>query len=183
MAHTSGRATPGGAAPQDGAPSPGRMRELRSRFPAGVTVVAFREADGLRGVTVSSFACVSVAPPLVLVCLGRDLEAERLLAGAAGFAVSVLSDRQELLAQRFAGRGPLVDGAFSGVPYFARATGAPLLEGALAWFDCRPDAAHGGGDHTIFVGRVVWAAAHPGAPAPLVYFGRHYADLGNLRLP
>jgi flavin reductase (DIM6/NTAB) family NADH-FMN oxidoreductase RutF len=119
----------------------------------------------------------------VLVCLGRDLETERLLAAAAGFGVSVLSDRQEFLAQRFAARAPLVDSAFSGAPYFERVTGAPLLEGAVAWFDCRPHAAHDGGDHTIVVGRVVWAAENPSEPVPLVAFARFYADLGNLRPP
>jgi flavin reductase (DIM6/NTAB) family NADH-FMN oxidoreductase RutF len=159
------------------------LRRLRTRFPSGIVVVACRTPLGLRGVTVSSFAVVSLAPPLVLFCLDRELESEALLRAAGGIGISILSDRQEILAQRFAAAAPLMDDAFAGAPYFERQTGAPLLEGAVAWLDCRPEALHDGGDHTIFVARVVWSAEHPRQPLPLVTFSRQYADLCNLRQP
>lgn len=158
-----------------------RMRRLRSHFASGVTVVTFRVAEGLRGVTVASFATVSLAPPLVLACIDRELESEALLTAAGAFGVSILSDRQELLSERFAARAPLVDAAFSGVPYFTGRTGSPLLEGAVAWFDCALRAKHDGGDHTIFLGDVVWGAENPAQPLPLLYFDRSYGDLCNLR--
>ena len=159
------------------------MRRLRACYASGVTVVGFRTTEGLRGVTVASFATVSVVPPLVLACLDRDLESESLLTTAGAFGVSVLSSRQELLSERFAARAPLVDAAFTGVPYFTRRTGAPLLDGAVAWFDCHLHATHEGGDHTIFIGRVRWAEENAARPLPLLSFGQQYGDLDNLRRP
>ena len=155
--------------------------DLRAGFASGVTVVTFRTDEGLRGITVASFAVVSIAPPLVLVCIGSELDSAALVIAFGGFGVSVLSDRQEGLSQRFAGRGPLVDDDFSGVPYFTRRTGAPLLEGALAWFDCALENVYDGGDHRIFLGRVEWGAENPARPDPLLYFDRHYGDVTNLR--
>ncbi len=160
-----------------------QLRRLRSRFASGIVVVACRTPAGLRGVTVSSFAAVSLAPPLVLFCIDRELESEALLRASGGYGISILSDRQELIAQRFAAAAPLMDDAFTGAPSFQRETGAPLLDGAVAWLDCRPEALHDGGDHTIFVARVVWAAENPSQPLPLVTFSRYYADLTNLRRP
>jgi flavin reductase (DIM6/NTAB) family NADH-FMN oxidoreductase RutF len=159
------------------------MLLLRGRFATGVTVVTYRSDAALRGLTVASFATVSIQPPLVSVCIGKDLESHELLPAAGAFGVSILADAQEFLSERFAGRGPLVDGAFSGVPYFTKLTGAPLLEGAVAWLDCTVHATHDGGDHLIVVGRVRWADDTPRKPMPLIYFSRLYADLTNLRNP
>ncbi|MGH2351725.1 MAG: flavin reductase family protein [Chloroflexota bacterium] len=159
------------------------MRRVRGRFPAGVTVVTVRTDEGLRGLTVGSFAVASVSPPLVLVCLEHGLESEGLLAEAGAFGVSVLSDHQELLSERFAGRAFLVDDAFTGLPYNTRVTGAPLLDGAVAWFDCRLHARYDAGDHTMFLGRVVAAAEPEHVPLPLLYYARHYATLDRLRRP
>jgi 3-hydroxy-9,10-secoandrosta-1,3,5(10)-triene-9,17-dione monooxygenase reductase component len=148
-----------------------------------VVVVTCRTEEGLRGVTLSSFAAVSLTPPLVLFCLDRELESEALLRAAGGFGISILSDHQEILSQRFAAAAPLMDGAFTGAPYFERETGAPLLEGAVAWLDCRTEALHDAGDHTVFIARVLWGAENPRQPLPLVTFARSYADLSNLRRP
>jgi flavin reductase (DIM6/NTAB) family NADH-FMN oxidoreductase RutF len=170
-------------APEAADPGPALMRRLRGRFASGVTVVTFRTAEGLRGVTVASFATVSLEPPLVLVCIDRELESGGLLTAAGAFGVSVLAEHQELLSERFAARAPLVDAAFSGVPYFTRRTGAPLLEDALAWFDCELHATYDGGDHAITLGRVVWGQENLAAPGPLLYFTRLYGTIGNLRRP
>lgn len=153
------------------------MREVRARFPVGVTVVTTSTEEGLHGLTVSSFATVSLRPPLVLVCIEQGTQSEALIAKAGAFGVSVLAEPQEFLSERFAGHAPLVDANFSGVPYHIRATGAPLLDGAIAWFDCRVHATYNGGDHAIFVGRVV--AAEEGEGAPLLYYGREYHTLGH----
>jgi flavin reductase (DIM6/NTAB) family NADH-FMN oxidoreductase RutF len=77
----------------------------------------------------------------------------------------------------------LVDAAFTGVPYHTLVTGAPLLDGAVAWFDCRTQARIDAGDHTLFLGRVVAGAEATPAPAPLVHYARAYASLSNARRP
>jgi len=159
------------------------MQVLRGRFASGVTVVTYRSDGRLRGLTVASFTTVSIQPPLVSVCVGKDPESHELIPTAGAFGVSILADSQEFLSERFAGRGPLVDGDFSGVPYFTTLTGAPLLDGALAWLDCTVHATHDGGDHVIVLGRARWGDDNPRRPNPLVYFSRLYADLTNLRNP
>ena len=159
------------------------MQVLRGRFASGVAVVTYKQEDSLRGLTVASFTTVSIQPPLVSACIGTDLESHALIPAAGAFGVSILADAQEFLSERFAGRGPLVDAAFAGVPYFTKVTGAPLLEGSLAWLDCAVHATHSAGDHLIVVGRVLWGDDNPNSPNPLIYFSRLYADLTNLRNP
>ncbi|HLI28366.1 MAG TPA: flavin reductase family protein [Chloroflexota bacterium] len=154
-----------------------RFRDAVARFASGVAVVTTRGAEGLHGLTVSSFCALSLAPPLVLVCLDRLAQSAELLAASRVFGVSILSGPQQFLADRFAGRGPLVNRRFDGVPYFTAHTGAPLLRGSLAWLDCTLAAEYPGGDHVIFVGQVEAAGTEP-APTALVYWNR-----GFYRLP
>jgi flavin reductase (DIM6/NTAB) family NADH-FMN oxidoreductase RutF len=158
------------------AADPGTVRRVASRFATGVAVVTTRTDAGFHGVTVSSFTWVSYDPPLVLICLDKLLHSHDLVEESGIFGVSILSADQEFLAERFAGRAPLVDARFSGVPYHTTATGAPLIEGALGWLDCRLHATYVGGDHSIFVGLVV--AAEFGVDGrPLLYYVGRYADL------
>ncbi len=164
-------------------PGPRAMQRLRARYASGVTVAAFRTPQGLRGVTVASFAVASIEPPLVLLCLERGLESADLLAPAGAFGVSLLSNQQEFLSQRLAGLAPVVDAAFTGVPYSTRSTGAPLLEGAVAWFDCTLESIVDAGDHRIFLGLVEWGQAHRAPRDPLLYFVRMYTTIDRLRLP
>ena len=142
------------------------------RFAAGVTVVTTRSAIGLRGITASSFSFVSRDPPLVLVCILAASTFAPLIEEAGAFAVNVLAEDDEFLADRFANRAPLVNATFSGVPYRTGTTGAPLLHAAIAWFDCRLHAAYDGGDHRIFLGDVRAFAEDDGEPL-LVYRSRY----------
>jgi flavin reductase (DIM6/NTAB) family NADH-FMN oxidoreductase RutF len=159
------------------------MNRLRAQYASGVTVVTFRTPEGLRGVTVASFAIASIEPPMVLFCLERGLESNALVSAAGAFGVSLLADAQEFLSQRFAALAPVVDAEFSGVPYFTRRTGAPLLEGAVAWFDCVIDSTVEVGDHRLFLGRVEWGEVSPTPRDPLLYFARMYSTVDRLRLP
>ena len=135
------------------------MRSARRRWASGVAVLTTREGTGdgagLRGVTISAFTIVSLSSPLVLACLERDSSSARAVADSGVFAVSILDRAHEFQADRFAGRGPLPDPRFTGIAHDVAATGSPILQGALAWFDCRVNAIHDGGDHVIVVGDVV----------------------------
>ncbi|MDQ6604574.1 MAG: flavin reductase family protein [Chloroflexota bacterium] len=145
------------------------------RFAAGVTVVTTRSALGFRGITASSFSFVSLAPPLVLVCIVATSSSVAMIEEAGAFAVNVLPEDDEFLADRFANRAPLVNATFSGVPYRTATTGAPLLRAAIASFDCRLHATHPGGDHRIFVGEVLTFAENDGDP--LLAYRSRYARL------
>ena len=151
------------------------MRKMRGLFASGVTVVTTVHDGQLRGVTVSAFSAVSLNPPLVLVCIANESESKEWIAESGVFAVNILSDEQEFLSERFAARAPLVNARFDGVPYHTAVTGSPLLDGSLAWYDCRVEAAHDGGDHTIFVGRVEAIGLGEERKSPLAYFANRYA--------
>jgi flavin reductase (DIM6/NTAB) family NADH-FMN oxidoreductase RutF len=147
------------------------------RCAAAVTVVTARGDEGYLGITVSAFCLVSLDPPLVLVCLHEGSQVRDAIGASGAFGVTVLSSRQELLAEMFAGRAPRPDPSFGGIRHRILVTGAPILDGGLAWLDCRLHQAHDGGDHTIFVGTVVAAGVTAGQDDPLLYFGSQYRRL------
>lgn len=127
-----------------------------ARYATGVSVVA-TEHDGVRyGMTVNSLASVSLDPLLMLFCCERDASLHEPVLAAGSWAVSVLSAAQQELAAWFATRGrPGVDQFDGQSAHPGGATGAPIIDGALAWFECRTWATYDGGDHTIVVGEVL----------------------------
>lgn len=142
------------------------FRHALGRFPSGVTVVTVRGDDGRDyGMTVSAFASVSLDPPLVLVCIGDDATIAGAVAAAGQFAVSVLAEDQEAVAQRFADSDA---DRFAGTGVARGVTGIALLTGAIAHLECAIVARHRGGDHTIVVGEVLAATAVDDG-RPLVY--------------
>ncbi len=152
-----------------------QFRRAMSHFVTGVTVATTRTTAGEPvGVTINSFTSVSLDPPLVLFCLGRDSRSLPYFSAAGGFAVNVLAADQRELSQRFA-RGPF---DWHGVALDRGVTGAPILKDCLAAFDCTVEAVHDGGDHAIFIGRVqrLWSLRE--AP-PLVYYRSDYARLAE----
>jgi flavin-dependent trigonelline monooxygenase, reductase component len=153
------------------------MRKLRGLFASGVSVVTTVNESRLKGITVSAFVEVSLDPPLVLICVANEAESRALLETSKVFAVNILSDDQEFLSERFAARAPLVNDRFEGVPYHIASTGAPILDGSIAWYDCRVESIHDGGDHTVFIGRVEAIGFGSEARKPLVYYANQYTRL------
>lgn len=150
------------------------FRRILGHFATGVTVVAAAEADGPpRGMTANAVASVSLEPPLVLVCVERAADTHDVILEAGAFAISILGERAEALSRRFATYP--TDTKFQGVAYREEVTGAPILEDALGWIDCRLHAHYEAGDHTIFVGEVVAGDTEEGAP--LLYFRGGYGRL------
>src|SRR5262245_24571311 len=147
------------------------------RLAAGVTVVTAVSDAGYLGITVSAFSLASLDPPLALACIHADSQVADAIQASGGFAVTILDGRQELVAEMFAGRAPHPDPAFAGLPHRTRLTGAPILEGGLAWLDCRLAHALPAGDHTIFLGLVVAAGVAAGHDDPLLYFSSQYRRL------
>jgi flavin reductase (DIM6/NTAB) family NADH-FMN oxidoreductase RutF len=128
------------------------FRNALGSFATGVTIVTTRGRDGEPvGLTVNSFASVSLEPPLVL--WSQSLYAQSLPAfqEASHFVVNVLAADQVELATRFAGDH---DNRFLDVQHIVPEHGAPVIGGCAAHFECRNEARYYGGDHIIFVGRV-----------------------------
>lgn len=156
------------------------FRRVVGRFATGVVVLTTRTDEGLHGLTANAFCSVSLDPLLVLVCVDKLARGHDRVEHAQAFAISILSDRQEFLADRFAGRAPLVNARFDGAPFHEAVTGAPILEGSAAWLDCRLWATYDGGDHSIFVGQAVGADEDP-SMRPLVFQDSRYVRLGGQR--
>lgn len=149
------------------------FRDALGRFVTGVTVVTARRPDGAPvGVTINSFTSVSLDPPLVLFCLALTARSLPVFRSAGAFAVSVLAEDQKDCSARFA----RLPDEWDGIETEIWDTGAPLLKGAVAGFDCVTHTIHDGGDHLILVGRVVRFAGAPGV-APLVYHQGRYARI------
>jgi flavin reductase len=150
------------------------LRALMRRFPTGVAIVTVDVEGEQLGLTVGSLVSLSLEPPLVGIAISRQAALHELLRAAGAFAASLLGAGQDGLAQHFA-RGVPPIALWHGIA--ARpgpATGAPLLDGALGWLECRVAAEHPAGDHTFFVGEVV--SSEPGAAgAPLIRHGGDFA--------
>jgi len=151
------------------------FRRIMGHWSTGVAVVATRRGERPWGLTANAFASVSLDPPLVLVCVDLGADTHEPLRDAGLFAVSILAADQERVARRFAASD--VEDKFDGVAWREEATGAPVLEGAVAWLDCRLWAHYPAGDHTIFVGQVV--AGDAAERAPLLYFRGGYGQHGS----
>jgi flavin reductase (DIM6/NTAB) family NADH-FMN oxidoreductase RutF len=153
---------------------PRTLRQTVGRFVTGVTVISM-EIDGeIRAMTANSFTSLSLDPPLVLFCLGKDTKAGLMIHESPGFAVSILSHTQRDLSSYFAGmwRGTTPP------PFtFIAWEGGPRLEGCVAAMGCRTHGIHEGGDHWIVVGQVIATHRDEAAGEPLVFFGGRYVGL------
>ena len=145
------------------------------RFPTGVAVVTI-DLEGERlGLTLGSVVSLSLEPPQVGISVSRNAALHELLRRSGRFSISLLAAGQEGLAQHFA-RGVPPIAIWHGVAVRDDTDGAPLLEGATGWLECRLSAELPTGDHTLFVGEVL-RAERGSAPAPLVYSDGAYEAL------
>jgi flavin reductase (DIM6/NTAB) family NADH-FMN oxidoreductase RutF len=157
---------------------PQAFREVMAHWASGVTVVTTLEQDQPVGITVSSFASLSLQPPQILVCINRKLYTHDTLVRSGFFAVNILTIDQVAWGMRFAGMVPEAEDRFQGIQWFHAETGAPLLPAVLGWLDCRVRHALDGGDHTIFVGEVVASSVRDDGE-PLMYFNRSWRRLAS----
>ncbi|AIO66868.1 flavin reductase family protein [Burkholderia oklahomensis] len=147
----------------------GAFRQALSQFATGVTVVTTRAPSGqLIGITASSFNSVSLDPPLVLWSLAHKSASMPVFRTNSHYVVNVLAASQHDLCMRFA---TLKGNRFEGVSHAEGDSGMPVLDGALAWFECHNRSRYDEGDHVIFVGEVERCGVHPDAAslAPLVF--------------
>lgn len=158
--------------------STGQFKTALGQWPSGVSVVTTRLGSMPAGMTVSAFFSVSLAPPLVAVCIDRKALTLGVITRSGRFAVNVLSAAQSELSDRFATRDNEPT-RFDGILLHAdEAAVSPLLAGAVVHLDCELTATHDAGDHVLCVGRVGLALTHPGAP--LIYHASGYHSLSPL---
>lgn len=141
--------------PMSDAPPPfdsARYRQVLGHFPTGVTVVTAAGTPFPVGMSVGSFASVSLDPPLVGFFAGKDSTTWPDIEAAGAFCVNILSDEQEELSRRFATKD---EDKFTGIGWSPAGSGAPLLDGVLAWIDCEIAEVVDAGDHVCVLGRVL----------------------------
>ena len=143
-----------------------------SHFASGVTVVTTEHEGKQYGMTVASFASLSLHPPLVLVCIEKSVKTHDAIAAARKFGVSILAMDQAEISTHFASRR---DDKFAGVDVQRGPHGVPLIAGALTTLECRLHGQVPGGDHSIFIGEVTDVQTREGVP--LVYFRSAYHEM------
>jgi len=142
--------------------------------PTGVTVVTTLKEGEPRGITVNAFASVSLDPPSLLICINREARSYLFISTSRVFCVNVLAGDQRRLAEHFSGK--VRELQFADIEYVVDATGAPVLSGAIAHFDCEVSQEHQIGSHSILIGRVLSCSARAGSP--LGYFNGGFHDFG-----
>ena len=152
-----------------------QLRDALAQFATGVTIVCARADVGRYvGFTANSFNSVSLAPPLVLWSLARRSASLAAFEAADRYAVNVLSAGQAELARRFS--RPHAD-RFAGVGHRLGWSDAPLIDGCVAWLECRHHARHAAGDHIVFIGEVVTVERAKGGA--LVFHQGRFGQVGD----
>ncbi|MFP5256292.1 MAG: flavin reductase family protein [Acidimicrobiia bacterium] len=147
-----------------------RYRQVLGHFPTGVTVITAAGEPTPTGMAVGSFSSVSLDPPLVAFFAGKDSSTWPKIEAAGAFCVNVLAEDQEELSRRFASKE---DDKFAGVGWAPAASGSPMIDGVLAWIDCRIDSVTDAGDHVCVMGHVLdLGIGREGGP--LVFFRGGY---------
>lgn len=158
-----------------------QLRHTMRHWVTGVAIVTSQQ-DGLaHGMTVNSFGSVSLDPPLVTVTMNHDSRTCHMVAQSGVFAVTILSQAQQALAELFAGRVEDHGQRMQGLDLFSITSGAPFIRGGLAFVDCRVVHSYPMQHSTLFIGEVLAAqigeSTSPPDSSPLVYFNRQFTHL------
>jgi flavin reductase (DIM6/NTAB) family NADH-FMN oxidoreductase RutF len=149
-----------------------RFRQVLGHFPTGVAIVTAMSGDTPAGLSVGSFMSVSLNPPLVAVLPAKTSTSWPKIAAASSFCINVLNASHQDLCRKFARSG---GDKFAGVPWRPAPSGAPILDGALAWIDCEHERSIDAGDHLIVLGQVrVLDIGASQTEAPLIFFQGGY---------
>lgn len=164
--------------PAHSAPVPADVHRAAARmFASGITVAAASHGGRSHAIAATAFCSLSLDPPLVLLAVNHSGQLVDIAQRAGHVGISILGAEQREISEWAASTGR-VPAAQLPYPTVAARTGAPLIEGAIAWFDCEVQSVTRHGDHIVIVALVVAAWAAEGAE-PLLYFEGAYHELGR----
>jgi flavin reductase (DIM6/NTAB) family NADH-FMN oxidoreductase RutF len=159
--------------------NPVEFRRAMGRFATGVTIVTVDLGGEVHGMTANAFASVSLDPMLVLVCVDHTTRTHAHLHSKKRFGVNVLAEDQLAISEYYA--RPERDHEHAEVEAGARFEstrhGTPMLQGSLAYLECRLHSAQEAGDHTIFIAEVEDVVVREGEP--LLFFRGKYREVGK----
>ena len=145
-------------------------RETMGQFCTGVVVVAGLDAGELVGFSAQSFVSLSLAPPLIAVCPAKTSTSWPRIRSTGRFCVNMLTEEQHAVSEAFAQQGKAARIGWT----VAAASGAPILDGAIAYVECALSAEHDAGDHTVVVGKVLGFQTLRESARPLLFFRGAY---------
>jgi flavin reductase (DIM6/NTAB) family NADH-FMN oxidoreductase RutF len=160
--------------------TPAAFRSALGRFATGVTVITVDHEGQVHGMTANAFTSVSLDPPRVLVCVNRRSRSHEYLQAKQRFGANILTENQRPISEFYAlpcATRCLDSG--TNVRFFRTRHGTPVLDGSLAFLECRLHEIHGAGDHSLFVAEVEGIV--PGAGEPLLYFRGNYRSIGRIQ--
>jgi len=156
------------------------FRKAMGSFATGVMVITVDEDGEVHGMTANAFTAVSLDPVLVLVCVDQRARTHAHLHARKRFGVNVLRSDQQTISEYYARSTETHQHAEAAGARFARtAHGTPVLQGALAYLECRLHSTQAAGDHTIFIAEVEEVVVRDGEP--LLYFRSQYRDIEALK--
>jgi flavin reductase (DIM6/NTAB) family NADH-FMN oxidoreductase RutF len=151
------------------------LRRVMGHFATGVTVITTRDEQGHPfGLTANAVTSVSLAPPLILICVDKSADTYPYFEVSRVFAINILSDEQETISQRFATSG--IE-KFEGIGYRKNEMGCAILDDAVGHLDCRIVQSFDAGDHTIYLGEVESGDARE--VPPLLFYRGGYRKLAT----
>lgn len=153
-------------------------RDAMARLAAAVNVITTDGPCGRAGFTATAVCSVTDDPPTLLVCLNRSASAHPAVIGNGNVCINTLASDQEVLSNLFGGKTPMAE-RFAAANWSTWATGAPVLDDAVASFDCRISQISSVGTHDILYCEVLALRRRASADG-LVYFDRHYHGVGAM---
>jgi 3-hydroxy-9,10-secoandrosta-1,3,5(10)-triene-9,17-dione monooxygenase reductase component len=163
----------GGAGPGWPAETQAHFRRIMGHLPTGVVVVTALHGGLPAGLTVGSFTSVSLDPPLVSFTVDRTSRSWPSIEAAGAFCANLLADDQVDLCRVFSSKAVA---KFRGVPWRPAGSGAPIIEGVLAWIDCDIERVLEAGDHQLVIG-LVRALDVQRPVRPLLFFRGGYGSV------
>jgi len=148
-------------------------RRTLGSYPTGVVIITGDTPDGPVGLAIGSFTSVSLDPPLVGFLPDKGSSSWPRIHGTGAFCVNVLAADQLDVCKAFASKG---GDKYASVTWRTAATGSPVLDGVLAWIDCRIDRVDEAGDHWFVLGRIEELAVERDDVGPLLFFRGAYGD-------
>jgi flavin reductase len=148
-------------------------------FATGVTIITVDDRGEVHGMTANAFTSVSLDPMLVLVCVDRKAKTHAHLHTRQRFGINMLSEQQRRVSEHYADEEREGKSAeqLTGAKFARTQHGTPVLEGALAYLECRLMSEQDAGDHTIFIAEVEDVVTRGGRP--LLYFQSGYWSIGR----
>jgi len=159
--------------------NPTEFRKAMGAFATGVTIITVDLDDEVHGMTANAFTSVSLDPMLVLVCVDHSTRTHAHLHAKKRFGINVLGEDQRAISEYYARpeRSHEHAEAEAGARFDRTRHGTPMLDGALAFLECRLESVQEAGDHSIFIAEVEDVVVREGDP--LLFFRSVYRKIGE----